>query len=119
MWVYCNTAGSIYTHENSREGIHPEKQLAEFQGCMQTDTTLATMDYPSKAVNISGGCWAHVRRKFMDVIKAQGKKSDKLGYADIIMKKIQKLYEIERVAKEAESTPEQTKALDKSMHYLY
>ena len=25
----------------------------------------------------------------MDVIKAQGKQSDKLGYADIIMKKIQ------------------------------
>ena len=47
----------------------------------------------------------------MDVIKAQGKKSDKPGYADIIMKKIQHLYEIERVAKEAESTPEQTKAL--------
>ena len=41
----------------------------------------------------------------MDVIKAQGKKSDKPGYADIIMKKIQQLYEIERVAKEAESTP--------------
>ena len=74
---------------------------------MQTDTYAGYNGlFIQGSKRISVGCWAHVRRKFMDVIKAQGKKLDKLGYADIIMKKIQQLYEIERVAKEAESTPD-------------
>ena len=112
MWVYCNEAGSVYTYEHSREGIHPEKQLNEFQGYVQTDAYAGYNGLFLKGSGrISVGCWAHARRKFMDVIKAQGKKSYKLGYADIIMKKIQQLYEIERVAKEAESTPEEIKAL--------
>ena len=29
------------------------------------------------------GCWAHVRRKFLEVVKARPKGSNKKGYADI------------------------------------
>lgn len=45
------------------------------------------------------GCWAHARRKFTDVVKAQGKKSKKSGSAHIGLKYIQELYRLEKEAK--------------------
>lgn len=46
--------------------------------------------------------WAHVRRKFLDVVKASGKPNDgkkKSGTADQALKYIRKLYKIEKDAK--------------------
>jgi transposase len=112
MWVYCNTAGSIYTYESSREGIHPKKELDEFESYVQTDAYSGYNGVFAKdSGRISVGCWAHVRRKFMDVIKAQKKNSDKLSYADVIIQKIQKLYALERVAKEGNLEAEDVKTL--------
>ena len=112
MWVYCNTAGSIYTYESSREGIHPKKELDEFKGYVQTDAYSGYNGVFSKdSGRISVGCWAHVRRKFMDVIKAQKKNIKKLSYADIIVRRIQKFYDLERVAKEGALDAEATKNL--------
>lgn len=39
------------------------------------------------------GCWAHARRKFIEVKKLQGK--NKTGKADVVLSLIQKLYGIE------------------------
>lgn len=53
------------------------------------------------------GCWAHVRRKFHDVIKALDKSEKterKQGHADQAMKYIRKLYRIEKDAKEQNLT---------------
>ncbi|HBG21001.1 MAG TPA: hypothetical protein DDY32_17490 [Desulfobulbaceae bacterium] len=51
------------------------------------------------------GCWAHSRRKFMDVVKAQGK-NHKTGSADIALKYIKELYRIEQEAKRLNYSPE-------------
>ncbi len=48
------------------------------------------------------GCWAHLRRKVLDVVKAAGKPKDgksKSGNADQALKYIRKLYKIEKDAK--------------------
>ena len=37
MWVYTNTAGSVYDYQSSRAGVHPERMLVEFHGYVQTD----------------------------------------------------------------------------------
>ena len=53
------------------------------------------------------GCWAHVRRKFHDVIKALGtsqKGERKQGHADQALKYIRELYGIEKNAKEQNLT---------------
>lgn len=55
------------------------------------------LDYEEKIRHI--GCWAHARRKFMDVIKAQGK-NRKNGSADKALDIIRKLYRIEKEARE-------------------
>ncbi len=45
------------------------------------------------------GCWAHARRKFTDVTKAQGKKQ-KAGAADKALSYIRKLYRLEKIARD-------------------
>ena len=48
------------------------------------------------------GCWAHVRRKFLDVVKAAGQPKagkEKSGNADQALKYVRKLYKIEKDAK--------------------
>ena len=112
MWVYNNTTGVIYDYQSSREGVHPEKMLAEFQGYVQSDAYSGYNGlFKLDSNRVSVGCWAHVRRKFMDVIKTQDKNQSKLSYADILVKKIQKLYDLERVAKEGKLDVDDIKAL--------
>jgi transposase len=55
------------------------------------------------------GCWAHVRRKFLDVVKAAGPPKDgksKSGNANQALKYIRKLYKIEKDAKKLGLTNE-------------
>jgi len=52
------------------------------------------------------GCWAHSRRKFMDVIKALGKKH-KPGSGDQALYYIQTLYRLEKEARTNELSPEE------------
>ncbi len=51
------------------------------------------------------GCWAHSRRKFIDVTKAESSKKKKKGKAHEALKYIRKLYKIEKKAKEKALTP--------------
>ena len=51
------------------------------------------------------GCWAHARRKFTDVTKAQGK-NRKAGAADKALSYIKKLYRLEKIARDKKYSPE-------------
>ena len=53
------------------------------------------------------GCWAHVRRKFVDVIKAAGKggSEKKSGIADEAVARIGELYAIEQEARSRNLEP--------------
>ena len=51
------------------------------------------------------GCWAHARRKFVDVTRAM--KKGKVGSADVALSYIRKLYKIESEAADANITPEE------------
>jgi len=52
------------------------------------------------------GCWAHARRKFIDVQKAtesKAQKTNKISKADMAVSLIAKLYAIEKGVKDADS----------------
>jgi transposase len=49
------------------------------------------------------GCWAHARRKFMNVIKAWGE-NQKIGSADVALKYIKELYRLEDAAQKRSAT---------------
>jgi transposase len=108
MWVFRggkpSKPGIFFHYSASRGGKIAEDFLGEFKGYIQTDGYQGYnfLDYNKNIIH--SGCWAHVRRKFTDVINAAGKKnkgqykgSSKANYA---LRKIRDLYLIEREVKD-------------------
>jgi transposase len=106
-WVYFSPMRKAvffdYRYGRSREG--PKQLLKDFTGYLQTDGYRA-YDWFGKRQDITLlGCWAHARRKFE---KALDYDRERAGY---VMEQIQKLYAVEREARELELDPEGRKQL--------
>ena len=87
MWVCHNSAGVVFNDQSSRIATHPSAMLDVFQGCIQTDAYSGYNQlFKPNSLSISVGCWAHARRKYVDVIKALGKNT-KESYAHQFVKK--------------------------------
>jgi len=105
MWVYTNDEGSIYDFRNSRAGSHPLEMLNDFEGILQVDGYSGYNTISKNPKIIEVGCMAHLRRKFMDIKKADGPKV-KMPVVDHVLKEIQALYKLESEAKENKLTQE-------------
>ncbi|MBY0462387.1 MAG: IS66 family transposase [Alphaproteobacteria bacterium] len=119
LWVYTQrptkTHGgiTIYQYTPTREGIHPETFLKGFKGYLQVD---AYSGYNGLfAANDEGeihcqevGCWAHARRKFVELVTLHPD-----SVAQEVLDLIGSLYEIERQAKEGGLTDLGRRALRK------
>lgn len=100
MWTYCTGIDSpsenniknivLYDYQASRAGSCAVNYLEGFNGYLQAD---GYNGYEQVDVELIG-CMAHARRKFKEAQTAQPKK--KMGRADIGIKKIAKLYGIEK-----------------------
>ncbi|GBE11745.1 transposase IS66 family protein [bacterium BMS3Abin13] len=96
----------LYQYHPTRSGDVANAFLRGFQGTVQTDG-YAGYDFLDHTEGIRHiGCWAHARRKFTDVTKAQGK-SRKAGAADKALSYIKKLYRLEKTARDNKYSPEQ------------
>ncbi len=64
------------------------------------------LDHSPNVVHV--GCWAHVRRKFVEVIKAAGKirSQNKTGIAEEAVARIGRIYAIERSMRESKLNPD-------------
>ena len=94
--------GILFEYHPTRAGDVPAKFLKDYQGVAQTDGYSGYNFLDTSKDILHMGCWAHVRRKFVDVVKAAGKPKDgktKSGSADESLKYIRKLYKIEKDAK--------------------
>ena len=114
MWVFRGgppeKPALIYQYHPSRSGDVPIAFLENYSGYIQSDG-YAGYDRLERSVQITHvGCWAHARRKFIDVINARkrnkSKKGQRIGSADIAVSYIRKLYDIERDAKREELSPQ-------------
>jgi transposase len=105
MWVYCSGRDSpdpnnpipnivLYDFHNSRAAACVVNYLAGYQGYLHVDGYQAYARTEATLI----GCWAHVRRKFIDAKKLQGK--NKTGKADVVLSLIQKLYAVESRVKD-------------------
>ena len=115
-WIYSSplekTVLFDYQHGRSREG--PSKLLKNFSGYLQTDG-YTVYDFIGKRKNITHlNCMTHARRGFEKALPYQ---KEKAGYA---MDMFQKLYDIEREARERNLSPEQRHKLrlDKALPLL-
>ena len=97
----------IYEYHPTRSGEVASSFLHGYKGYVQTDgyTGYDFLDLIEDIVHI--GCWAHARRKFQDVIKAQGRNHKKTGSADVAMGYIRKLYRLESKARDKNLTPDE------------
>jgi transposase len=86
----------IFSYNESRSGKVPSEHLKDFKGILQTDGYSGFNELRIKPGIINIGCFAHCRRKFVEVIKVSG---NARGKANEAVKIIEKLYEIEREAK--------------------
>ena len=101
MWAYNSCVPTnrfiLFEYNDSRKGEVVNKSLENYRGILQTDGYSGYNKLRNKEEVISVGCWAHCRRKFIDVIKL----SSKTGTAHEIVGLIRKLYQIEDEARKS------------------
>lgn len=102
MWCYHSLDPGnhfvLYEYNDSRGAHVPNEMLTNFKGVLQTDGYAGYNALRHKDDVHGVGCMAHVRRKFIDVIKIAGSK--KMGKANTAVAMIKKLYEIETQARD-------------------
>jgi hypothetical protein len=74
----------------------PKRLLEGFRGILLTDGYEAYANVAESLHLKHAGCWAHVRRKFDEVRKAQSAQSTTSGHAGAALEMIRELYLIER-----------------------
>lgn len=93
MWVYGNSLERLvfYDYQETRAGEHVFSMLQNCSGHIQADAYSGYDQVYRDGNRTEVGCWAHARRKFHDIIKAEAKHQH-AGYA---LQQIKKLYEVE------------------------
>lgn len=117
MWIFRgggpHKPSLIYQYHPTRSGDVASAFLREYQGIVQTDGYVG-YDFLDTVKGIKHlGCWAHVRRKFMDAQKARGKNIKKRGSVDVALSFIRKLYLLEKKGKARNLTPKELVELRK------
>jgi transposase len=110
MWVLRsitpNCAAVLFHYEPTRSGKSAEMLLRDYQGALMVDGFSGYNSVCEKNPIHRLGCWAHARRKFVDVQKihrSAGRLKGKTGKADQALAYIQQLYRIESEIKEKHS----------------
>ena len=103
MWLFRrgdpHRPALLYQYHPTRAGDVARTFLGDYQGIVQTDG-FSGYDFLDRQAGVRhAGCLAHVRRKFMEVVKAQGKNRSS-GSADQALAIIQQLYGLEKEAKQ-------------------
>ena len=114
MWVYATTPYDnpiyIYDFEKTRSGENPKQFLKEYKGNLVVDG----YDGYNNITNISlAGCWAHVKRKYSDIVKGLSSKQRSSSLALSFIKIIDRLFALEEKYKKFETVDEILKARQK------
>jgi len=105
-WIYRTSGCSeykiaIYEYKETRSQEHPKAFLNDFKGLLHTDGYQAYHNLPPQITVI--GCWAHVRRRFEDILKKTPPAQQKGSDAQHGVAYINALFDLEREF--AELTP--------------
>lgn len=100
----------LFDYDQTRSGSVPLRLLADWRGTLQTDGYEGYAAVARRDGVIHVGCLAHARRKFDEALKAQAKKG-RGGLAKQGFDFIQRLYRVEREARERELDASRRKAL--------
>ncbi len=107
MWVYRDGRPDkkvvLFDYRETRQALWPKEILSGFKGYLQTDgyTGYDWVEFSPDIIHL--GCMAHARRPFAELVKlakTTGKSYQAVAY-------FQKLYAIEKKARDEKHTPEQ------------
>lgn len=106
-WVYhAPLDGTVlFDYSPTRGSSAPLPMLGNFKGYLQSDGYVVYEKYGKKKEVTHLACWAHTRREIERALDSDRPRAEKA----LLM--IQQLYAVERQAKQAKFTPEQTKTL--------
>lgn len=99
MWLY-RTSGEaknqivLYEYQPNRKHEHPKNFLKNFSGYIHTDGYDAYHKLPDDIIVV--GCLAHLRRKFVDALKALPKDKQKDSHPAKAVAYCDKLFELEK-----------------------
>jgi len=114
MWVYrggdLSHPSIVFDYQETRGGHHAQTFLKGFKGYLQTDAYSGYLWAMKEGHIISAGCMAHARRPFAELTKL----AEKSGLAGEAIKFFQKLYAIEKQARENNFSAEARHALRNS-----
>lgn len=98
----------IYDFHESRSIDETTKWLKNYDGVVECDNYSGYNKLKSNNSNIKlQKCWAHVRRKYADILKNLNEKQKKDSKAYLILKEISKLFEYEKRYRKDKLTPSQ------------
>ena len=100
----------LFNYEPTRSGKVAWRLTEDFKGYLQSDGFSGYDAVGKREGVVHIGCLAHARRKFDEALKAQ-RAGDRGGLAAEGLALIQRIYRIEKAAREAGLTPEQRKQL--------
>jgi transposase len=111
LWIYRTGVYEehqvvLFEYTETRAGKNPLEFLAGFSGYLNVDGYSGYYALEHNGV-ILCGCWAHARRKFVDVLKTAPKHLQKDSPASIGLAYCDQLFALERKYKEEGLTPEQ------------
>lgn len=94
MWVYLDQDHVIFEYTPTRAGTGPQNFLSGYKGYLQGDAYRGYDALFSSGTIIEVGCWAHLRRYFVDAQLSEP------GYAAQALALIGQLYKVDRDARE-------------------
>ena len=98
----------IYDFHESREIDETSKWLKNYEGVIECDNYSGYNKLKSNNSNIKlQKCWAHVRRRYADILKNLNEKQKKSSKAYLILKEIGKLFDYEKQYRKDKLTPSQ------------
>lgn len=112
MWVFL---GGSAEHPTVYYQYHPTRSsnalefLQDFTGYIQTDGYAGYEAFGEKPGITHVGCLAHVRRKFMDVIKISKRAKTKGGTAQEVIDLIGQIYKLEKTFTQQKLEPDRIK----------
>ena len=114
MWVARGgppgRSAVFFYYGPGRGGDVAREIVGDFTGYLQTDGYAGYNNLGQREGIVHVGCLAHVRRKFMEMLKG-GSKKQKNGTASTVVNLIGKLYHIEKQAHDQDLDPARIKSL--------
>lgn len=109
----------VYRYDPTRAQAVPKALLPDYRGYLQTDGYAGYNGILAEDGVVGVGCWAHVRRKFMEARKALPKREQAKGNrVNQALAFIGKLYRLEQVLKEADADTRQARRQSEALPIL-